>query len=82
LRPACHGYNHSYIREAVERQLALMPPGALQVIQQQPYGSVLLGLTPVGLLAFGIYGLAEAIFRRISAPSLHRAGAKSGVARR
>src|SRR5438477_7066968 len=22
---ACHGYNHSYIREAIERQLALMP---------------------------------------------------------
>src|ERR1700746_3655637 len=22
---ACHGYNHPYIREAVERQLALMP---------------------------------------------------------
>jgi hypothetical protein len=48
LRPACHGYNHSYIREAVERQLTLMPPGAPQVIQQQPYGSVLLGLYTCG----------------------------------
>src|SRR5260370_42064270 len=25
LWTACHGYNHPYIREAVERQLALMP---------------------------------------------------------
>ncbi len=56
--------------------------GALQVIQQQPYGSVLLGLTAAGLFAFGIYELAEAIFGRISAPALHRAVARSEVARR
>jgi hypothetical protein len=42
--------------------------GALGVIQQQPYGSVLLGFTAAGLLAFGLYGIAEAAYRRISPP--------------
>jgi len=55
--------------------------GALRLIQQQPYGSILLGIAAAGLLAFGIFEVAEALFGRIRAPSLHRAGAKSGVAR-
>jgi hypothetical protein len=42
--------------------------GALRFIQQQPYGSVLLGITAFGLLAFGIYGIAEGACRRIEAP--------------
>jgi uncharacterized protein DUF1206 len=43
--------------------------GALRVIQGwQPYGSALLGLAAAGLIAFGVYGLAEAASRRI-APS-------------
>jgi hypothetical protein len=42
--------------------------GALGVIQQQPYGSVLLGITAAGLLAFGLYGIGEAAYRRISPP--------------
>jgi hypothetical protein len=42
--------------------------GTLRFIQQQPYGSVLLAITAVGLLAFGIYGIAEAASRRISPP--------------
>ena len=56
--------------------------GALRLIQQQPYGSVLLGITAAGLLAFGIFELAEAAFGRIRAPSLHRAGAKIGTGSR
>ena len=32
--------------------------GALRFLQQQPYGSVLLGITALGLLAFGVYGIA------------------------
>jgi hypothetical protein len=44
--------------------------GALRVIQQQPYGSALLGITAAGLLAFGLYGIAEAVFRRITSPRL------------
>jgi hypothetical protein len=54
--------------------------GALQVIQQQPYGSVLLGITAAGLLAFGVYGIAEGAFARITAPSLHQAASKTRLA--
>jgi hypothetical protein len=43
--------------------------GTLRVIQQQPYGSIWLGVTAAGLLAFGLYGIAEAAFRRITLPS-------------
>jgi len=39
--------------------------GALQVIKQQSHGALLLGLTAAGLFAFGAYGVAEAVFRRI-----------------
>jgi Domain of Unknown Function (DUF1206) len=55
--------------------------GALRLIQQQAYGSILLGVTAAGLLAFGIYEVAEGAFGRLSAPSLHQAAAKSGIAR-
>jgi hypothetical protein len=44
--------------------------GALGVIQQQPYGSAMLGITAAGLLAFGLYGIAEAAYRRITPPRL------------
>jgi hypothetical protein len=54
--------------------------GALQVIQQQPYGSALLGITAAGLLAFGVYGVAEGAFGRITAPSLRQAAGKTGLA--
>jgi hypothetical protein len=33
----------------------------------------LLGITAAGLLAFGIYGVAEATFGRIATPSPHHA---------
>jgi hypothetical protein len=56
--------------------------GALRLIQQQPYGSVWLGVTAAGLLAFGIYELAEGAFGRITAPSLHQAAAKRALAGR
>jgi hypothetical protein len=39
--------------------------GALQAIQQQRYGSVLLALTAVGFLAFGAFGIAEGAYRKI-----------------
>jgi hypothetical protein len=42
--------------------------GALRFLQQQPYGSVLLGITALGLLAFGVYGIAEGASRRIDTP--------------
>ena len=39
--------------------------GALQLIKRQPHGAALLGLTAAGLFAFGLYGFAEALFRRV-----------------
>jgi len=45
----------------------------LRLIQHQPHGSLLLGITAAGLLAFGIYGVAEATFGRIATPSPHHA---------
>ena len=43
--------------------------GALQTLQQQPYGWILLAVVALGLCAFGIYSLIEARYRRIDAPA-------------
>ena len=42
--------------------------GALQTLQQQPYGWFLLGVVALGLAAFGGYSLIEAWYRRIDLP--------------
>jgi Domain of Unknown Function (DUF1206) len=39
--------------------------GALTTIQHQPYGSVLLGVTALGLMSFGAFGLFQAVYREI-----------------
>ena len=39
--------------------------GALMAIKRQAYGGALLGITALGFLAFGAYGLAEALYRRV-----------------
>jgi len=44
--------------------------GALEIIKRQPFGAALLGFTAAGLLAFGAYGIAEAVFRRIDGKSI------------
>jgi Domain of Unknown Function (DUF1206) len=54
--------------------------GALRVIQQQSYGSALLGITAAGLFAFGMYELSEGAFGRITAPSVRQVAAKIGLA--
>jgi hypothetical protein len=41
--------------------------GALRSLQQQPYGWALLGMTALGLFAFGAFQLASAVYRRIDA---------------
>jgi len=43
--------------------------GALQTLQSQPYGWVLLALVALGLVAFGVYSFIEAVYRRIQVPS-------------
>ena len=50
--------------------------GALQVIQQQRYGSLLLALTAAGFLAFGAFGIAEGAYRKIPENSRSRRHAK------
>lgn len=42
--------------------------GALETLQQQSYGWILLGIVALGLFAFGIYGLIEAVWREIDHP--------------
>jgi hypothetical protein len=42
--------------------------GALDALEQQPGGSWMLGLTAVGLMAFGAFAFVEARWRKIRAP--------------
>jgi hypothetical protein len=39
--------------------------GALVTLLQQPFGSLLLGIVAIGLLAYGIYSFVEARYRRL-----------------
>jgi hypothetical protein len=39
--------------------------GALVRMARQSYGPVLLGIVAVGLIAFGVYSIADAKFRKI-----------------
>lgn len=43
--------------------------GALAALENQPYGPWLLGVLAAGLIAFGVYGILEAIYRRIKPPT-------------
>jgi len=42
--------------------------GALQSLESQPFGGLVLALTAIGLIAFGVFALAEARYRRIEPP--------------
>jgi hypothetical protein len=42
--------------------------GALQAVEHQPFGGSALCLVAVGLIAFGLFGLVEARYRRIRPP--------------
>jgi hypothetical protein len=39
--------------------------GALSDLAAQPYGHLLLGIVAIGLIAYGLYSLTEAWYRRI-----------------
>jgi hypothetical protein len=47
--------------------------GALRALQQEPYGSALLGVAALGLFAFGVFQFATAAYRRIDAPTVREA---------
>lgn len=47
--------------------------GALEVLHRQPMGGLLLSLTALGLMAFGVFGFLEATFRPIRAAANPRA---------
>ncbi len=42
--------------------------GALQAVEAQPFGSAILAALGLGVVAFGLFGVVEAVFRRIAAP--------------
>ena len=44
--------------------------GALEALEAQPFGWVLLAVTAAGLFAFGVFSFVEAFYRRIDAPDL------------
>lgn len=48
--------------------------GALAELSAQPFGTLLLGIVALGLMAFGIYSLIEARYRRIPRPDSSRVG--------
>lgn len=52
--------------------------GALEALEAQPFGWVLLAVTAAGLFAFGVFSFIEALYRRIDAPDLD--GAKDAIA--
>lgn len=41
---------------------------ALHTVEARPFGSVILAALGLGLIAFGLFGIVEAVFRRIEAP--------------
>ncbi|MEJ2602527.1 MAG: DUF1206 domain-containing protein [Gammaproteobacteria bacterium] len=52
----------------------------LGTLQQQPYGSWLLGIVALGLIAFGLYSIMEAFYRVIPKPASALPGRDSGAA--
>jgi hypothetical protein len=56
--------------------------GALQTLQQQPYGWLVLGVTALGFIAFGAFQLVEASFRRVGAIRRHSSSTATQAASR
>ena len=50
--------------------------GALDTVQHQSFGWILLAATAAGLFAFGTFGFVQALYRRIRPPDPHQAGQK------
>jgi hypothetical protein len=64
-----------YAALTVNPQQAGSTTEALDYIRQLPFGRFLYGLAALGLVAFGLYGLVQARYRRIDAPDIRQAAA-------
>lgn len=60
------GYFFAQAARSADASEAKTTAGALQAIQQQPYGAVLMGTVALGMLAYGIHLMVQARYRRIS----------------
>lgn len=60
------GYFFIQAARASDPSQARTTEGALQTLQQQPYGAWLMGLVALGLIAYGIHLEVQARYRRIS----------------
>ncbi|RZM78713.1 DUF1206 domain-containing protein [Leptolyngbya iicbica] len=60
------GYFFIQAARASDPSQAQTTEGALQTLQQQPYGAWLMGLVALGLIAYGIHLEVQARYRRIS----------------
>jgi uncharacterized membrane protein YuzA (DUF378 family) len=60
------GYFFAQAARSSDASEAKTTAGALQAIQQQPFGSVLMGIIAFGMLAYGIHLLVQSRYRRIS----------------
>jgi len=60
------GYFFIQAAKAADPSQARTTEGALQAIQQQPFGAWLMGLVALGLIAYGIHLEFQARYRRIS----------------
>lgn len=60
------GYFFVQAARTADPSQAKTTEGALQVIQQQPFGAVLMGIVALGLVAYGIHLVTQARYRRIS----------------
>ena len=63
------GYFFAQAARSADASEAKSTAGALQTIQQQPFGAVLMGIVAFGMLAYGIHLMVQARYRRISPES-------------
>jgi hypothetical protein len=47
--------------------------GALGALREQPYGWILLGITALGLIGYGLFEVAKAFVRQVDAPTVEEA---------
>jgi uncharacterized protein DUF1206 len=51
--------------------------GSLRLLQQQPYGWILLAVTAAGFVAFGLFEIAQSAYRRVTPPNMREIAARA-----